>query len=164
MITMARPAPRGAARAVWALLRPSKRSKNAFVIAPVLFAQRFGDTSAVLDVVAATVIFCLVASAVYVDNDWTYSREFIDVTLAALAASVIAFYSLFTISDYAIERYHTQYLYLTTLFVAAGILRYLQVVFALDHYGTPTDIALTDRFMQVVVGSWLLSFIILYAL
>jgi 4-hydroxybenzoate polyprenyltransferase len=88
-----------------------------------------------------------------------YSVEFIDVALAAMAAAVIGFYSLFTVSDYAIARYESSALYITTFWVAIGVIRYLQVVIALGNRGSPTEIALLDRTMQVVVVGWLATFI-----
>lgn len=87
-----------------------------------------------------------------------YSVEFIDVTLAALAASTIGFYALFTLSDYTRLKFGTQDLYLTTFFVVVGVLRYLQVVIARGGGGSPTDIALRDRPMQVIVAAWLITF------
>jgi decaprenyl-phosphate phosphoribosyltransferase len=286
---------RSTAAAVLALLRPSHWAKNAFVLAPLMFAKKLDEAGAIVDALAATIVFCLIASAVYVGNDWRdrhedaqhprkrvrplasgelgrrealvagigclglavavgvaaglpaafwvvmavyvvvnlgyslrlrhvqlvdvliiaagfvlrvlagttaiavpasqfivlssgllalllamgkrridlsletsaarrslhgYSLEFIDVALATLAASVIGFYALFTVSDYAIERYHSDNLYLTTFFVAVGILRYLQVILAHGHQGTPTEIALGDRFMQMVVAGWALTFVV----
>ncbi len=283
---------RSTTAAVIALLRPAHWLKNAFVLAPLLFAKKM-DVDSIAAAVAATVVFCLVASAIYVVNDWSdraedaghprkrnrplasgelngrhafltgtgclvlvagigllaslpatfwsivviyiainlayslrlrnvqlldvliiatgfvlrvlagttaldvpasqfivlstgllalllamgkrrtdlmmestgsrrslsgYSMEFIDVGLATLAASVIGFYALFTVSDYAINRYHTDSLYITTFFVATGILRYLQVLLANGSYGTPTEIALEDRFLQIVVAGWVMSF------
>jgi 4-hydroxybenzoate polyprenyltransferase len=89
-----------------------------------------------------------------------YSVEFVDASLATLAASVIGFYALFTVSDYAVERYDSQNLYVTTFWVAIGVVRYLQVVIALGTRGSPTEIALFDRSMQVVAVGWLASFVL----
>ncbi|HEY6760219.1 MAG TPA: UbiA prenyltransferase family protein [Baekduia sp.] len=283
-------------RAALRQIRPGHWAKNAFVLAPLLFSKRLDEWSGIVDAVAATIVFSLVASCVYVINDWRdresdaqhplkrdrplasgaldgrdavlivvalivlaaavgiaaglplafygvvaiyvainiaysfglrhvdlvdiiviaagfvlrvlagttaldvtasdfivlstgllalllglgkrrmdlaletaedrrslagYSVEFIDAALATLAASTIAFYSLFTVSDYAVERYGSHDLYLTTFFVVVGILRYLQVVLNDGPRRTPTEIALSDRFMQVVVGLWTVFFYIL---
>lgn len=87
-----------------------------------------------------------------------YSMEFIDVALAALAASVIGFYALFTLSDYALARFGSDQLYLTTFPVVIGILRYLQLVIAHGRDGSPTDIALEDRPLQAIVLIWAIAF------
>lgn len=90
-----------------------------------------------------------------------YTVEFIDTALATLAASVIGFYSLFTVSEYAVGRFGNEYLYLTTFWVVVGVLRYLQLVIAQGRYGSPTDIALRDRPMQMIVAGWLITFYVL---
>lgn len=54
---------------VLVLLRPHQWIKNGFVLAPLVFAGAFLTPAAVLDAVAAAVVFCLAASAVYVWND-----------------------------------------------------------------------------------------------
>lgn len=50
-------------------LRPKQWSKNAIVFAGLVFAKRLDDSAAVLLVVGAFVVFCLLSSAVYVIND-----------------------------------------------------------------------------------------------
>ena len=56
-----------------ALLAPNWL-KNAFVLAPLLFAKKM-DADAIVSAVAATSVFCLVASAIYVVNDWCDRAE-----------------------------------------------------------------------------------------
>ena len=285
----------GTARSLIALLRPRQWSKNVFVLVPLLFSKKLDDPTAVADILGAFVVFCLVASFVYVLNDWRdreedaahptksgrplasgavstgqalavaaacllaaialivalgfdtgfvaviatyvainfaysfglrhvalldiliiaagfvlrilagttaiqveasqflilcggllalllavgkrradlksdgngnrpaladYSVEFIDVALAVLASAVIGFYCLFTVSDYAIERYGSDLLYLTTFFVVAGVLRYLQIVIGKGTDSGPTEIALGDRFIQVTGALWVVAFIL----
>lgn len=52
-----------------ALARPGQWTKNAFVVAPLLFSQRFFDPDYASRVGLAVAAFCLVASASYVVND-----------------------------------------------------------------------------------------------
>ncbi len=51
------------------LLRPLHWSKNAVVLAPALFAGLFADAEALTRALAATGVFCLLASAIYAFND-----------------------------------------------------------------------------------------------
>jgi hypothetical protein len=74
---------------------------------------------------------------------------------------VIGFYCLFTVSDYAIERYGSDLLYLTTFFVVAGVLRYLQIVIGKGTDSGPTEIALGDRFIQVTGALWVAAFVLI---
>lgn len=54
----------------WRLLRPQQWIKNAFVWAGFLFARAWHDAALAQGVAAAFVAFCLLASAVYIGNDW----------------------------------------------------------------------------------------------
>jgi len=54
----------------WRSLRPQQWVKNAFVWAGFLFAREWRDTTLAAHVGAAFAAFCLLASAVYVGNDW----------------------------------------------------------------------------------------------
>jgi 4-hydroxybenzoate polyprenyltransferase len=51
------------------LLRPKQWVKNTFVLAPLLFSGKALDGGSVLRALAAFVLFCLIASAVYAFND-----------------------------------------------------------------------------------------------
>jgi len=50
-------------------LRPRQWTKNLLVFAALLFAQRAGDPTAVVEAVEAFVVFCLLASSMYLIND-----------------------------------------------------------------------------------------------
>ncbi|MCK4577273.1 MAG: prenyltransferase, partial [Candidatus Marinimicrobia bacterium] len=52
----------------------------------------------------------------------------------------------------------TPYLYLTTLFVILGIMRFMQITFVENASGSPANILLKDRFMQISILLWLALF------
>ncbi|MBI4434418.1 decaprenyl-phosphate phosphoribosyltransferase [Candidatus Uhrbacteria bacterium] len=52
-----------------ALLRAEQWLKNAFVFIALIFARRFTDGDAVVSVLVAAVVFCALASAMYITND-----------------------------------------------------------------------------------------------
>jgi len=54
----------------WRSLRPQQWIKNAFVWAGFLFAREWRDVTLAANVGVAFIAFCLLASAVYVGNDW----------------------------------------------------------------------------------------------
>jgi hypothetical protein len=58
-------------------------------------------------------------------------------------------------------RNSSHYLYLTSVFVLLGLLRYLQVALVFKKSGDPTHVLLTDHFLQATLAAWVLSFIIL---
>lgn len=51
-------------------MRPRQWVKNAFVLAPLLFASRFTDGTAIGKALLATLLFCVASAAVYIVNDW----------------------------------------------------------------------------------------------
>ena len=51
------------------LMRPRQWIKNAFVLAPVVFAREFTDPAAVANALIAFVLFCVASSAGYILND-----------------------------------------------------------------------------------------------
>ncbi len=87
-----------------------------------------------------------------------YNLQFLDTAMAIMASVVIVAYTIYTTSAEVVERVHSEYLYLTALFVILGIMRYLQVAFVLKDSGSPTKIVLKDRFMQLTLIGWVLTF------
>ncbi len=87
-----------------------------------------------------------------------YNLQFLDTAMAIMASVVIVAYTIYTTSAEVVERVHSEYLYLTALFVILGIMRYLQVAFVLKDSGSPTKIVLKDRFMQLTLLGWGLTF------
>ncbi len=87
-----------------------------------------------------------------------YNLQFLDTAMAIMASVVIVAYTIYTTSGEVIERVHSEYLYFTALFVILGIMRYLQVAFVLQDSGSPTKIVLKDRFMQLTLLGWIISF------
>ena len=87
-----------------------------------------------------------------------YNLQFLDTVMAIMASVVIVAYTIYTTSPEVVARVNSEYLYLTALFVILGIMRYLQVVFVLKDSGSPTKIVLKDRFMQLTLIGWVLTF------
>jgi 4-hydroxybenzoate polyprenyltransferase len=87
-----------------------------------------------------------------------YTVAYIDQALGMIGAATIVVYALFTVSEYAMIRYDAPLLYLTTFPVALGFLRYLQIVVVDGQYGSPVDVALHDRPLQLVGLIWLAMF------
>jgi 4-hydroxybenzoate polyprenyltransferase len=90
-----------------------------------------------------------------------YNLEFINTSMVIMAAVVIVAYIMYTISEEVVQRFHTRYLYATSLFVILGIIRYLQITFVKNKSGNPTKILLNDRFIQLVLMGWILAFFII---
>lgn len=92
-----------------------------------------------------------------------YNLKLIDGAMMIMASVVIVSYIMFTTATDVLIRMNNEYLYLTTLFVIIGVLRYLQIIFIEKNSGSPTKIILQDRFLQIDILAWIASFIwILY--
>jgi len=92
-----------------------------------------------------------------------YNLKFVDSAMMIMASVVIVAYTLYTTSPEVIARVGSEYLYITTLFVILGIMRYMQITFVFEDSSSPTNIILRDRFIQMTLIAWILSFVwILY--
>lgn len=92
-------------------------------------------------------------------NTIRYNLEFINQAITIAATVTLVCYIMYTVSPEVEARVGTRYLYLTTVFVLLGILRYLQLTLVDNKSGDPTKTMLRDRFLQVVVVLWLLAFL-----
>ena len=88
-----------------------------------------------------------------------YNLRLIDGAMMIMAFVVIVAYIFYTTSIAVVQRLHSEYLYLTALFVILGILRYLQIAFVENDSGSPTKIVLKDKFMQITILAWVFSFV-----
>ena len=89
-----------------------------------------------------------------------YSIEFLQIVLSMLTGVLLVCYIMYIISPEIILRLG-EYSYFTTLFVLLGLLRYLQLTFVKKTSGSPVQILSKDRFIQLSILCWLLTFAIL---
>ncbi|MCF8507048.1 MAG: decaprenyl-phosphate phosphoribosyltransferase [Caulobacter sp.] len=87
-----------------------------------------------------------------------YNKPFLDVALAVVLGATLVGYLVYTTDQAVMARLGTPYLFATTPFVVAGILRYLQITLVEERSGSPTRILLRDRFLIAAVAGWLLTF------
>jgi len=92
-----------------------------------------------------------------------YNLDFIHSILTMLSAIMVVSYLMYTLSPEVIDRFHSKYLYLTSVFVIAGVMRYIQITMVENKSGSPTNIFYTDRFLHVTLAGWVVSyFLIIY--
>jgi decaprenyl-phosphate phosphoribosyltransferase len=87
-----------------------------------------------------------------------YNLQFLDTAMSIMASVVIIAYIIYTITPEIVARVNSEYLYLTALYVVLGVMRYLQVSLVLKDSGSPTRVVLKDRFMQLTLIGWVLTF------
>lgn len=97
------------------------------------------------------------------ENIVAYTKVYLDQIITLLAGITIVAYILYTVSPDVTERFDCQYVFVTSVFVLMGMLRYLQLIFVDNRSGSPSETLLHDRFLQVCIVAWILSFMaILY--
>jgi len=87
-----------------------------------------------------------------------YNLEFLNVMLSLFTGIIIIAYLMYTISPEVMEKWSTYRLYYTSLFVIVGLMRYLQITFIDNNTGSPTDLLYKDKFLQVTLVLWIISF------
>jgi decaprenyl-phosphate phosphoribosyltransferase len=88
-----------------------------------------------------------------------YNLEFINIAMTMMAGVVIVSYMLYSISAEVMIKMHEENLYLTTIFVILGILRYMQLTFVEEKSGAPTRIVINDTFLKIIITAWVFSFL-----
>lgn len=94
-------------------------------------------------------------------NTKHYNLTFINQAITVNAAVTLVCYIMYTLSPDVAARTNFDYAYLTTVFVILGLLRYMQLTSVDGRSGDPTKLVLTDRFLQLVVVVWLLTFVVM---
>ncbi len=89
-----------------------------------------------------------------------YTLDFLNTMLALFCAILIVSYINYTVSAVSYQKFGHR-LYYTSLFVIAGIMRYLQITFVANKAGSPTDILYKDRFIQITLVLWVISFLVI---
>lgn len=90
-----------------------------------------------------------------------YNMDFLNVSLALVSAVIIVAYIMYTMAPPTMERFKTYRLYYTSIFVIAGLMRYLQITYVDNDTGSPTKILYKDRFIQITILLWILSFYVI---
>ena len=94
-------------------------------------------------------------------NTIRYNLTFINQAITITGTAALVCYIMYTVSPEVINQFHTPYLYLTSIYVLVGLLRYIQLAVVDNKSGDPTKVILHDRFIQLIVLAWGVSFLIL---
>jgi len=94
-----------------------------------------------------------------------YNLDFINQMLTLTSSVTMVCYIMYCLSEEVTARLGSKYVYLTAVFVLAGIGRYLQQVLVFGNSASPTKLLWRDRFMQLCIIGWAATFfIIIYIL
>jgi len=87
-----------------------------------------------------------------------YNVDFLNIMLAMMSGVIIMAYIMYCVSPITTHNLGTYHLYYTCIFVVAGLMRYLQITLVSNQAGSPTEILYKDRFIQVTMLLWIISF------
>lgn len=92
-----------------------------------------------------------------------YNLELLNTLLALVCAVITVAYIMYTLSPETIRKLGSNgsRLYYTCIFVLAGLMRYLQIIYVSGDSGSPTKILYRDRFIQITLLLWITSYIFL---
>jgi 4-hydroxybenzoate polyprenyltransferase len=94
-------------------------------------------------------------------NTIRYNLTFINEAITITAGVTLVCYIMYTVSPEVVQNFHTDYLYLTSIFVLVGLLRYIQIAVVDKKSGDPTKVILRDTFTQLIVLAWGLAFLVI---
>lgn len=90
-----------------------------------------------------------------------YNVDFMNQSLSIIAAVILVSYIMYCVSSDIVDRVGGSYVYLTSVFVLAGVIRYLQLSIVDLKSASPTHVLITDHFIQTCIACWIFSFLVL---
>ena len=94
-------------------------------------------------------------------NTSRYNLTFINQAITITGSVTLVCYIMYTVSPEVTAHFRTHHLYLTSIFVLVGLLRYIQIAVVDEQSGDPTKVILRDRPTQLIVLGWLLAFLVI---
>lgn len=94
-------------------------------------------------------------------NTVFYNLTFVNQAITITASMTLVCYVMYSVSPEVVAQLDTDNLYLTSIFVLVGLLRYIQIAVVEKKSGDPTNVMARDRFTQAVVLLWGLTFMFL---
>jgi decaprenyl-phosphate phosphoribosyltransferase len=92
-----------------------------------------------------------------------YNLEFLNGSLIFSSSIIVVAYIMYCLTSEVAIALRSEYLVGTTVFVIAGLMRYMQIALVENNAGSPTKIIYTDKFVIITILAWMISFfIILY--
>lgn len=92
-----------------------------------------------------------------------YNLEFLNGSLIFSSSVIVVAYIMYCLTSEVAVALNSEFLVGTTVFVIAGLMRYMQIALVENNAGSPTKIIYTDKFVIITIIAWMISFfLILY--
>ena len=86
-----------------------------------------------------------------------YTPYLVDQLIAVITPLTVISYVLYTLDHKTIERFGSDYLFVTAGFVMLGVFRYLYIIHKRDLAGSPVELIFRDRPFLVIIFVWMVS-------
>lgn len=87
-----------------------------------------------------------------------YDLTFLNLIMGVIGAVTMVCYIMYTMSSDVVSRWNNDYVYVSSIFVLAALIRYLQLSIVENKAGDPTMLFVKDRFIQWCMIGWILTF------
>lgn len=87
-----------------------------------------------------------------------YNLEFISQSTTLVSTIMLVCYIMYTVSPDVVARFGSNLIYITSVFVLLGLLRYIQLTVVDDRTGSPTRVLFHDHFVQLCIIGWITTF------
>ena len=87
-----------------------------------------------------------------------YNLEFVNLATGIICTSTLVCYLMYSISQPVAEKFGSDHVFVTSIFVLFGMLRYIQIIFVFERNWSPTEVLLKDLFTQVNLICWCITF------
>ena len=87
-----------------------------------------------------------------------YDGRFLSAAICVVSCITMVCYVMYSVDEVTVERLGAPYLYVSSLFVIVGMLRYLMLVFSPRNMGSPIRLML-DKYILLCLALWCVFFI-----
>jgi len=94
-------------------------------------------------------------------NTKRYNLTFVNEAITVTGSVTLVCYIMYSVSPETTTNFNNKYIYLTSIFVLLGLLRYMQLAVVDEKSGDPTKVLLHDHFTQINVLCWFVSFLVI---
>jgi len=90
-----------------------------------------------------------------------YSLKLVDELISVVTPVTLITYLLYALDAGTIARFHSNWLYFTSIFVVFGIFRYLYLVHRMNLGGSPIQLLMQDLPLSLAIVGWVVTFFLI---
>ena len=87
-----------------------------------------------------------------------YTPQLADEMMSLITPVILVTYILYTLSAETMTRFNSKMLYITSIYVVFGIMRYLYLVHRVNIGSDPTELIINDFILLAAILGWILNF------